>query len=264
MDVDELTKESAETGDTAGSPEGVDSVVESIRERLALLGPEAWGGAAPSAGRFEWVDGVLLQAATNGEWVLLENANLCSPTVLDRLNPLLETGGSLLVSECVHGADGEPRVERAHPEFRLFLALDPRRGEVSRAMRNRGVEVFMDASEATNAREAEDFLSEFENARDFADATGDASLAASSSRDDLEGILAAAGVPAGAVRRAMADAHLALVTGDCVEAEPFTIGSAPSVETEEARRLRVARARAAPRRLASRSSRTARRRPGRL
>ena len=247
MDVDEFTKESAETGDTAGSTEGVDSVVESIRERLALLGPEAWGGAAPSAGRFEWVDGVLLQAATNGEWVLLENANLCSPTVLDRLNPLLETGGSLLVSECGHGADGEPRVVRAHPEFRLFLALDPRRGEVSRAMRNRGVEVFMDASEATNAREAEDFLSEFplENARDFADATGDASLAASSSRDDLEGILAAAGVPAGAVRRAMADAHLALVTGDCVEAEPLTSGSAASVETEEARRLRVARARGA-------------------
>ena len=179
--------------------------------------------------------------------MLLENANLCSPTVLDRLNPLLETGGSLLVSECGHGADGEPRVVRAHPEFRLFLALDPRRGEVSRAMRNRGVEVFMDASEATNAREAEDFLSEFplENARDFADATGDASLAASSSRDDLEGILAAAGVPAGAVRRAMADAHLALVTGDCVEAEPLTSGSAASVETEEARRLRVARARGA-------------------
>jgi len=248
MDVDGETSPAAENS--------VDSVVESIRERLALLGPEAWGGAAPSAGRFEWVDGVLLQAATNGEWVLLENANLCSPTVLDRLNPLLETGGSLLVSECGHGADGEPRVVRAHPEFRLFLALDPRRGEVSRAMRNRGVEVFMDAREATSAMEAEETLSEKENARDFADGNapreaweryggsiGDASLVASP-RDDLEGILAAAGVPAGAARRAMADAHLALVTGDCVEAEPLTSGSVPSVETEEARCLRVARARA--------------------
>eukprot|EP00961_Rhodomonas_salina_P022271 299750-Rhodomonas_salina.2 len=27
-----------------------------------------------------------------GEWVLLDNVNLCNPTVLDRLNPLLEPG----------------------------------------------------------------------------------------------------------------------------------------------------------------------------
>jgi len=40
-----------------------------LRERAALLGPEAWGGAAPAAGRFEWVDGVLLRAAVRGEWV---------------------------------------------------------------------------------------------------------------------------------------------------------------------------------------------------
>ena len=72
-------------------------VPAALRARAAALGPEAWGGAAPAAGRFEWVDGVLLKAAVKGEWVLLENANLCSPTVLDRLNPLLEIGGSLLV-----------------------------------------------------------------------------------------------------------------------------------------------------------------------
>jgi midasin len=56
----------------------------------------------------------LLKAAVKGEWVLLENANLCSPTVLDRLNPLLEIGGSLLVSECGM-RNGEPRVITAHP-----------------------------------------------------------------------------------------------------------------------------------------------------
>jgi midasin len=86
----------------------------SFLRRAAVLGPEAWGGAAPAAGRFEWVDGVLLKAAVKGEWVLLENANLCSPTVLDRLNPLLEIGGSLLVSECGM-RNGEPRVITAHP-----------------------------------------------------------------------------------------------------------------------------------------------------
>jgi midasin (ATPase involved in ribosome maturation) len=34
-------------------------------------------------------------------------------------------------------------VVRPHREFRLFLAMDPRHGEVSRAMRNRGVELYL-------------------------------------------------------------------------------------------------------------------------
>lgn len=40
-----------------------------------------------------WVDGALARAIAHGGWVLLDNANLCNPTVLDRLNPLLEPGG---------------------------------------------------------------------------------------------------------------------------------------------------------------------------
>ncbi|GBG67611.1 hypothetical protein CBR_g741 [Chara braunii] len=94
------------------------------------------------AGRFQWVDGILLKALERGEWVLLENANFCNPTVLDRLNPLLEPGGNILVNE--RGLiNGEPMLVQAHPNFRLFLTLDSRHGEVSRAMRNRGVEIFL-------------------------------------------------------------------------------------------------------------------------
>ena len=139
--------------DVDGESLGDESLASSLHARVADLGPEAWGGVSPAAGRFEWVDGVLLKAAVRGEWVLLDNANLCSPTVLDRLNPLLEIGGSLLVSECGM-RDGVPRVITAHPGFRLFLALDPRRGEVSRAMRNRGVEVFLMPPENAKALRA--------------------------------------------------------------------------------------------------------------
>lgn len=123
------------------------------------------------SGRFEWVDGALLRAIENGDWVLLENANMCNPTVLDRLNPLLgmsvidacevcrldsdsswlpesiamfsfvsEPGGKLYLNEC-GSAGGNVRVILPHPRFRLFLALDPRHGDVSRAMRNRGIEL---------------------------------------------------------------------------------------------------------------------------
>jgi midasin len=82
----------------------------------------------------------LCRAIENGHWVLLNNANLCNPTVLDRLNPLLEPNGSLYLNECGTESGG-PRVITPHPGFRLFLALDPKHGEVSRAMRNRGIEI---------------------------------------------------------------------------------------------------------------------------
>ena len=58
--------------------------------------------------------------------MLLDGANLCTPTVLDRLNPLLEPGGSLYLNECGSGGARGPRVLLPHPNFRLFLALDPR------------------------------------------------------------------------------------------------------------------------------------------
>ena len=45
--------------------------------------------------------------------------------VLDRLNPLLEPGGELLLNEA--GAPGgRPRILRPHPNFRLVLSVDPR------------------------------------------------------------------------------------------------------------------------------------------
>jgi hypothetical protein len=89
------------------------------------------------------VDGSLTRAVERGGWVLLDNANLCNPTVLDRLNPLLEPGGVLQLSEAGGGGSGGGRVISPHPDFRLILCLDPRHGEVSRAMRNRGIEVFV-------------------------------------------------------------------------------------------------------------------------
>lgn len=71
------------------------------------------------------MDGALTQAIQRGQWVLLDSANLCNPTVLDRLNPMLEPGGQLYLNEC-GTVNGQPRVIQPHPNFRLFLALDPR------------------------------------------------------------------------------------------------------------------------------------------
>lgn len=94
------------------------------------------------AGRFEWVDGVLLRAMKNGDWLLIDDANLCSPSVLDRLNSLFESNGSLVLSE--RGMiNNQIQTIKPHPNFRLIMALDPRHGELSRAMRNRGIEIYI-------------------------------------------------------------------------------------------------------------------------
>uniref|UniRef100_A0A670YR31 Midasin n=1 Tax=Pseudonaja textilis TaxID=8673 RepID=A0A670YR31_PSETE len=93
-------------------------------------------------GTFEWVDGMLVQALEAGDWLLMDNVNFCSPSVLDRLNALLEPRGVLTLSE--RGViDGVTPSVVPHPNFRLFLSMDPAHGEISRAMRNRGVEVYI-------------------------------------------------------------------------------------------------------------------------
>jgi midasin len=93
--------------------------------------------------RFEWVDGVLVKALEQGKWLVLDNANLCSASVLDRLNSLLEPNGFLSINEHC-GPSGEPKIVKPDPDFRIFLTMDARFGELSRAMRNRAIEIFLD------------------------------------------------------------------------------------------------------------------------
>lgn len=99
----------------------------------------------PNATGFAWVDGQLLDAIRTGGWFLVSDANLCSASVLDRLNSLCEVDGVLVMSEKGSGS-GAPEVITPHPDFRLFMTYDPRHGELSRAMRNRGVELYVDAA----------------------------------------------------------------------------------------------------------------------
>ncbi|CAK9810770.1 MDN1 [Anthophora quadrimaculata] len=94
-----------------------------------------------AGGKFEWVDSVLVKCLQNGTWLLLDQVNLCSPAILDRLNGLLEPNGALTIGEKGVDQGGNVFTVKAHKNFRLFLAMDPRHGEISRAMRNRGVEI---------------------------------------------------------------------------------------------------------------------------
>ncbi|XP_048233780.1 midasin isoform X2 [Ricinus communis] len=118
------------------------SINELSRTMEAILKLQEYLQRRQFSAKFEWVAGLLIKAIENGEWVVLENANLCNPTVLDRINSLVEPCGTITVTECGI-VDGSSVVLHPHPNFRLFLTVDPSYGEVSRAMRNRGVEIFM-------------------------------------------------------------------------------------------------------------------------
>lgn len=113
---------------------------------------------------FEWVDGPLVRAALLGHWLILDNADTCNPSVLDRLNGMFEEGGELTIPEqgtlapdLLNGGVGSNgvRVVKRHPNFRVFLTttssatgrLEGGRKSgatgqaLSKAMRNRALQV---------------------------------------------------------------------------------------------------------------------------
>ena len=98
---------------------------------------------ASTSSSFNWVDSVLVKSLIQGEWTVFENANLCNPSILDRLNPLLEEGNnSLLINEQGLIENEQLRVITAHTDFHaLFVvsehSLRDQGKDVSRALKNR-------------------------------------------------------------------------------------------------------------------------------
>lgn len=92
--------------------------------------------------------------------------------------------------------EGEAMVVHAHPNFRLFLTVDPAYGEVSRAMRNRGVELFMLQPDWPQSAANESPILE--------------EVLGGSSGSDLDSlkILTQAGVPGPALVQGMCRAHI--------------------------------------------------------
>lgn len=71
-----------------------------------------------------WVDSILLSSLTAGDWVVFENPNYCNPSILDRLNPLLEEGhNSLTLNEQGLLNNDTLREITAHNDFRAFFVL---------------------------------------------------------------------------------------------------------------------------------------------
>ena len=128
---------------------------DSDLKKLFTLFLEASKLKSTSSGvKFQWVDGPLIRAVEEGNWIVLKDANTCNSSVLDRLNSLLENDRSFNLNEnCFK--DGSPRIIKPHPNFRIFMTSCPDNGHLSRAIRNRSVEIYLPSTQ----RDAEDLLS---------------------------------------------------------------------------------------------------------
>ncbi|KAJ3022651.1 AAA ATPase midasin, partial [Thoreauomyces humboldtii] len=104
-----------------------------------------------SALLFSFIEGALVKAIREGQWVLLDEINLATPETLDCLTGLLASATSSLV--LLERGDTEPVVR--HPGFRLFGCMNPAndagKKELSGGLRGRFTEFWVDAPDATFA-----------------------------------------------------------------------------------------------------------------
>lgn len=71
-----------------------------------------------------------------GKWILIDNVNLCSSSVLDRLNPLLEPDGYLVLNERGQVDGQTPEVCKSNPHMFSFLVLTLALGPTSSKLPN--------------------------------------------------------------------------------------------------------------------------------
>jgi midasin len=99
--------------------------------------------AAEGGAKFTWCDGVFLTALKNGDWVLLDELNLASQSVLEGLNSCLDHRAQVFIPELSQTFD-------CPPSFRIFAAQNPlsqgggRKG-LPKSFLNRFTKVFVEA-----------------------------------------------------------------------------------------------------------------------
>ena len=89
--------------------------------RAADAADRALSGAGGSGVAFAFAEGALVTSLRSGAWLLLDEANLAPPDVLERIAGLLESpSGSVLLAE-----RGDTAPIPRHPGFRLICAMNP-------------------------------------------------------------------------------------------------------------------------------------------
>ena len=109
-----------------------------------LFGADLPVEGSDKGGHFEWRDGPLLRALKEGKWIVLDELNLASQSVLEGLNAVLDHRGELYIPEL-------GRMFRVQPQMtKLFACQNPlrqggaRKG-LPRSFLNRFTQVFIEA-----------------------------------------------------------------------------------------------------------------------
>ena len=101
------------------------------------------GEGADAGACFRWFDGALLSAIKSGDWVLLDELNLASQSVLEGLNSILDHRATVYIPELGLSIN-------CPPSFRVFAAQNPlaqgggRKG-LPKSFLNRFTKVYVDA-----------------------------------------------------------------------------------------------------------------------
>ncbi|KAJ1335200.1 midasin [Microdochium nivale] len=117
---------------------------EAFNRSLDQFDIQISGGSGTFA--FAFVEGNIVKAARNGDWVLLDEINLASPDTLESIADLLASGPddspSLLLTET-----GEIERVTAHPDFRIFAAMNPAtdvgKRDLPQGLRSRFTELYV-------------------------------------------------------------------------------------------------------------------------
>jgi MoxR-like ATPase len=103
---------------------------------------ELLGRYAPTPSGWTWTDGIVPRAMREGWWVVLDEINLAEPSVVERLNPVLERTPSLVLTEGDGTRFGPGGVPVA-AGFHVFATMNPSdstyggRSALSPALRDR-------------------------------------------------------------------------------------------------------------------------------
>jgi MoxR-like ATPase len=74
---------------------------------------------------WRWQDGAVPKAMKNGYWLILDEINLAEPQILERLNSLLESSPSLVLTEFDGSRIAEKGDVNLHSDFRIFATMNP-------------------------------------------------------------------------------------------------------------------------------------------
>ena len=97
----------------------IESQVETLQSQVVELSKRAKKLESGGGFIFQFVEGTLIKSIQNGDWILLDEINLASDSVLNKLATIVQ-GNHILLNERADIVE-----TKLHPDFRIFMCMNP-------------------------------------------------------------------------------------------------------------------------------------------